>query len=128
MFVGKSFEEGVCPSRRQYLVTRSIQLDTNAAQLSNYTSRIELVGSDNFERSELVVRLLHPTSTIKTVLGFSGRRAPRPSSNSSVQIGAKDWTNGDAALEYLSGQSDVANSSRVYSTPSFSLKACAAAS
>ena len=70
MFVGKSFEESVCPSRRQYLVTTSIQLDTNAAQLSNYASRIELVGSDNFEISQLVVRLLHPTSTIKTVLGF----------------------------------------------------------
>ena len=33
----------MCLSGRHYLVTKSIQLDTDAAQLLNYTSRIELV-------------------------------------------------------------------------------------
>ena len=68
VFVGKSFEERVCLSCRHYLITTSIQLETDAAQLLNYTSRIELVGSGNFERSKLVVQLLHPISTINMVL------------------------------------------------------------
>ena len=58
----------MCLSCRHYLITTSIQLETDAAQLLNYTSRIELVGSGNFERSKLVVQLLHPISTINMVL------------------------------------------------------------
>ena len=52
------------------LVTKSIELDTDAVQPFNHTSRIELVGSGNFERSKLVEQWLHPISTINTVLGF----------------------------------------------------------
>ena len=70
MFDGNSFDESVCLSSGNYLVTESIQLDTNAAQFLNYTSRIELVSSGSFERSKLVVQFLHPMININTVLGF----------------------------------------------------------
>ena len=66
MFVGNRFDESVCLHCAHYLVTKSIQLNTDAAQLLNYTRRIELDGSANFERSKLVVQLLHPVSTITT--------------------------------------------------------------
>ena len=68
MYVGKSFEESVCLSCRHYLVTKIIQLDSGAAERLNYTSRVELVSSDNIERSKLVVQLRHPISTVNTVL------------------------------------------------------------
>ena len=87
MFVGKSFDESVCLSCLHYLVTKSIQIDTDAAQLLNYTSRIEFDGSGNFEKSKLVMQQHHQHGTWFRVQGKHRVRRQTPQSQSERRTG-----------------------------------------